>query len=198
MTNTILSEAGLKGGHALKHKWIEEERDIVRRDYSGTNVSAREIASRIGVTFCAVKGQIQKMGIAQQKSSPWTPEELEKLSELIHKYSVPTIAKKLNRSTNAVKIKATRLKLGLRTRDGWYTKKEVCEILGVDHKWVQSRIDSGVLRASYHNGRKPQKKGMAYWHIEEADLREYIINYNGELLGRNVDLQQIVWIIQGG
>lgn len=198
VTNAILIKAGEKGGQAPKHEWTDEERDIVRRDYGGTNASAQRIASRIGVTFCAVKGQVQKMGIAQQKSPPWTLEELEKLSELIHKYSITGVAKKLHRSPNAVKIKATRLKLGLRARDGWYTKREVCEILGVDHKWVQVRINSGVLRASWHSERKPQKGGMACWHIEEADLRKFIINHCEELLGRNVDLQQIIWIVQGG
>lgn len=192
-----LVEAGIKCGNARKHKWTDDEKDIVRRDYVGTNASAVGIASKIGVTPCAVKGKVQEMGIAQQKSPPWTQEELKRLSELIHRYSIRTIAEKMNRSLNAVKIKATRLKMGLRARDGWFTKREASEILGVDHKWVQTRIDSGLLKASYHNGVRPQQNGPACWHIEEADLRAFIINHCGELLGRNVDLQQIIWLVRG-
>jgi len=191
----VLILAGIRGGKAPKHKWTEEELEIVRRDYDGTNLGAELIAARLGVTKWAVKGQIQKLGIAMQKSPPWSEKELRKMAELIHKHSVGQIAKALHRSSNAVKIKATRLKLGLRTRDDWYTKAEVCEILGVDHRWVQARIDSGALVATWHNGRKPQQNGMSMWHIETKALRSFIIRHSEELMGRNVDIQQIVWII---
>jgi len=181
-----------------KHCWTDEEREIVLRDYEGTNASAQRIADRLGVTKWAVKGQAAKLGVLQQKSPPWTPREVEYLQELIHQYPIPQIAKKLHRSQNAVKVKATRLKLGLRARSDWYTKREVCEILGVGHKKVQLWIDSGALDATWHNGRKPQKGGMNTWHITTEALRHFIIRYSGELLGRNVDIQQIVWIVAEG
>jgi hypothetical protein len=191
----ILSAAGTKGGKQRKHRWKEEEREIVRRDYKGTNASAQEIADKLGVTKWAVKGQVANLGILQQKSPVWTPHELEKLEGLIHRYAVRQIAKKLHRSANAVKIKATRLKLKLRLREDWYTKQDVCEICGVDHKKVQQWIDSGALKATWHDGKKPSKEGLARWHIEAKDLRTFIITYCGELLGRNVDIQQIVWLL---
>lgn len=193
-----LSAAGIKGGNHKKHKWTDDEREIVRRDYRGTNASAQEIAHHLGVTKFAVKGQAAALGILQQKSPPWTACEIEQLKELIHRHPVGEIAKKLHRSHNAVKVKATRLKLNLRSRDSWYTKKEVCEICGVDHKKVQQWIDAGALKASWHYGRKPCKEGLSAWHIEARDLRIFIINYCGQLLGRNVDLQQIVWLLVDG
>jgi len=201
-TKEMLSIAGVKGGKAFKHRWTEEERDIVRRDYKGTNLSAQVIAAMLSrpgnpVTQYAVKGQAAALGLMQQKSPPWTQREIECLQSLIHQYSIPQIAKKLHRSANAVKIKATRLKLGLRQRDDWYTKREGCEICGVDHKIVQRWIDSGALAATWHNGRKPQKNGSNMWHITTNALRRFLIMYSGELLGRNVDIQQIVWIVAG-
>lgn len=174
-TAEVLSLAGIKGGQAPKHRWTEEELEIVRRDYRGTNTSAQDIADRLGVTKWAVKGQAAKLGILQQKSPDWTPKELERLQSLIHQHSVTQIAKRLHRSPNAVKIKATRLKLGLRVRTDWYTKREVCEILGVDHKKVQSWIDSGALVATWHSGHRPQQNGMAMWHITTEALRSFII-----------------------
>jgi len=197
-TKEILSAAGIKGGSQPKHKWTDEERAIVRRDYKGTNASARAIAAALGVTFAAVKGQAAQLGILQQKSPPWTPQELNTLENLIHRYSLRQIAKKLHRSKNAIKVKATRLKLNIRLRDEWYTKQEVCEICGVDHKKVQQWIDSGALTASWHYGTKPCQAGMSSWHIEAKDLRTFIIKYCGELLGRNVDIQQIVWLLVDG
>jgi DNA-binding CsgD family transcriptional regulator len=197
LSREVLSAAGIKGGQAPKHRWTEEEEEIVRRDYRGTRLSCRMIAANLGVTEYAVKGKAAALGILQQKSPPWTAEELERLQLLIHKHAIPQIAKKLGRSCNAVKIKATRLKLGLRTRDDWYTKKDVCEILGVDHHKVQAWIDSGALVATWHSEKKPQRNGMAMWHITTEALRSFIIRRSGELMGRNVDIQQIVWIIAG-
>ena len=195
LSKEVLSAAGTKGGKRTKHKWTEEERAIVRRDYKGTNASAQQIAHLLGVTQHAVKGQTQMLGIMQQKSPNWTEKEYGILRENIHRKPIGEIAKMLGRSNNSVKIKATRLKLGLRKREGWYTKSEVMEICGVDHKKVQEWIDSGTLPASWHFGTKPQGAGQAQWHIEYEDLRNFLLAYSGELLGRNVDLQQIVWIV---
>ena len=180
---------------AANHKWTDEERAIVRRDYKGTNASAREIANQLDVTTWGVKGQAANMGILHPKSPNWTTEEYRVLRENIHRKSIGQIAEMLHRSNNAVKVKSVRLKLTLRKRDGWYTKLGVMEICGVDHKKVQEWIDSGTLKASWHFGTKPGQRGLAYWHIEEEDLRNFLLAHCEELLGRNVDLQQVVWIV---
>ena len=178
-----------------KHKWIDEERDIVRREYDGTNLCAQRIASKIGVTLYAVKGQLQMLGIAQDKSRRWTDREIEILSEMITQYSLITIAKRLHRSVNSVGIKAKRLGCSRRARDGWYTKKEACEIFGVDHHKVQRWIDNNELEASWHSDIKPVKNGGACWHITTEALRDFIVRHSFELTGRNVDLFQIVSIL---
>lgn len=197
-THTILRREVLMGyrrRQTTNHKWTEAEREIVRRDYRGTNASSQEIANRLGVTQFGVKGQAAKMGLQLQKSPNWTQDEYRILRENVHRKSIGQIAKMLGRSTNAVKVKATRLKLGLRKRTGWYTKSEVMEICGVDHKKVQEWIDSGSLPVSWHYGSKPGGPGLASWHIEYEALRNFLLVHCGELLGRNADLQQIVWIV---
>ena len=164
----------MKPNYYNRHKWTDEERDIVRRDYDGHALSVDRIANKLGVTFNAVKGQVQNMGIAMDKSRTWTDKETEILREMISQYSPLTIARKLHRSVNSVVVKSKRLGLSRRVRDGWFTKKEVCEIFGVDHKKIQGYIDRGELEASWHSERKPQNKGMAMWHIETKDLKEFI------------------------
>jgi hypothetical protein len=191
----LRKEKLMKRRYKTNHIWTEEEKAVVRQNYRGTCASADEIAELLGVTRYAVKGQASNMGICQQKSPNWTREEMRILKENIHRKSVRQIAKILGRSDNAVKVKATRLKLQLRKRTGWYTKAEVAEICGVDHKNVQAWIDSGALPASWHHGNQPGQRGMAAWHIEYEDLRNFLLVHCGELLGRNVDLQHIVWIV---
>lgn len=194
---------GQRGGSSPKHKWTDEERAIVRRDYNGHNQSAHLIADRLtsmtgdNITFNAVKGQAAKMGILQDKSPRWTEREIKILEEMITQYSPITIAKRLHRSLNAVVVKSKRLGCSRRARDGWFTKKEVCEILGVDHHKVQKWIDGGELKASWHSSVKPTKNGGACWHIAQWVLRDFIIKHSLELMGRNVDLFTIVNILGG-
>jgi len=178
--------------------WIDEEREIVRRDYAYTNASAQAIAGRLDRTMASVKGQVQRMGIAKRTDRRyWTPEQDERLAELITRYAPGKVAKLMGRGVNSVVIRSKRLAISRRVRDGWFTKKEVCEILGVDHKWLQRRIDGGQLKASWHNGRKPTNCGSACWHIEEKDLKELIRRYPQDLNARNLDLIVVVDILAG-
>jgi len=179
------------------HIWTDADDDIVRSNYCGTNKSALWIAQKIGCSLWSVKGRVYRLGLALKRSPDWTEKELEKLAVLIHQYPVLSVARKLHRSPNAVRVKATQLKMGLRIRDGWYTKKEVCEILGLNHHRVQRLIDDGKLKAAWHTEREPQKNGMAPWRIMEEDIRDFIRRYPEELLGRNVDIVQIVHILSG-
>ena len=200
---TTLIEAGIKGGNAYKHQWTDEERAIVREGYKGTNVSAIQIAELLSytsgdkITLYAVKGQIQKMGISFFRHARWTPAEIDKLCELITKYPIYRVAEIMKRSKNSIRVKATRMGYSARIKDGWFSKKDVCEILGVDHKKDQRWIDLGLLEASWHTHREPQKNGMAMWRITTSDLRRFIMKYHQELTARNVDLGTIVYLLTG-
>ena len=180
------------------HNWSDEERDIIRRDYKHTHKSRRELAARLGVTEYGVAGQISNMGIAKSDDRRlWTPQEKEKLARLIPQYCPRRIARMMHRSLNSVVVMAKRINAPRRYREGWYTKREVCEILAHDHKWVQARIDSGALEATYHYEQRPTQKGMSAWHIEEADLVQFIRKHPQELVGCNIDIIMIVELLAG-
>jgi len=199
MITRDLCEAGKRGGSAAKHKWTEEERIFIRVHYRHSHASRRELAALLGVTEYGVAGQIAKMGIAKRSDRRrWTPEEEEQLAELIPRFAPGTIAKRMHRSVNSVVVKSKRLGCCRRYRDGWFTKKEICEILGVDHKWVQARIDQGILLARpHHPNSPPGKNGSACWEVSSQDLRRFVINYRQDLNGYNVDLVSLVPILIG-
>ena len=185
------------------HKWTDDERDIVRRDYDGHNESAHRIADKLTymtgdkITINAVKAQCAKMGLLTNKSRRWTNKEIETLSEMVTVYSPQVMARKLHRSVNAVCNMAKRQGFSRCARDGWYDKKEVCEIMGVDHKKIQGYMDRGELKASYHTEIKPKQNGGACWHIKQADLIDFIKKNAGDFMGRNVDLVTITWLLTG-
>ncbi|MBA7536615.1 hypothetical protein ES705_28879 [subsurface metagenome] len=186
------------------HKWTDDERAIIRRDYKHTQGSCLQIADYISrltgekITEFAVKGQISIMGIAKSDDRhPWSPQEDAKLRELIPSFCPRAVARKMHRSINSVVVRSKRLTISRRCRNGWFTKKEVMEILGHDHKWVQRRIDSGALLANYHYEHRPSQKGGSAWHIAEQDLKAFIRQYPEELVGCNIDIITIVDIIAG-
>jgi len=191
------------------HRWTEEEREIVRRDYKQTTASTQEIGRYLSmltgetITEYAVKGQIAAMGIAKVSDrKPWTAQQDRLLRDLAFgPYCPRRIAKMMNRTLNSVVVRMKRLGLYRRIRNGWYTKKEVCELFGVDHKWVQRRIDSGALKAAPYDpdspGGPPRQKGGTCWCILEEDLIDFIRRFPHELNARNVDLVHIVHLLAG-
>ena len=186
------------------HQWTDEERAIVRRDYKHNRESCRQLAeylSRLSgdrITEWGVKGQVSSMGVAKcDTRHPWHHEEDVILARLIHKFNPRVVAKMMHRSLNSIVIRSKRLNISRRCRSGWFTKQEVTEILGHDHKWVQRRIDSGALNATYHYGHRPSQKGNSAWHIEEDDLKKFIKRYPEELIGCNIDILTIVEILSG-
>jgi len=186
------------------HIWTDEERAIIRRDFKHTRSSrqllARHLTEITGetITEYAIAGQIAIMGIAKSDDRhPWSPEEDVKLVELIPSFCPRRVAKMMHRSINSVVVRSKRLGLSRRVRNGWFTKSELMEILGHDHHWIQRRIDSGALTATYHYEHRPTQRGGSAWHITEKDLKRFIKTYPEELMGCNIDIITIVDILSG-
>jgi hypothetical protein len=190
--NSYHLQGGMGDNHMTtavkKHRWTNAEHELVRLHYDGHAASVRQIASTLDVTFYAVKGRVGVLGLAREKPAEWSPEEIARLEQMLPRYSVQYIARRLGRSANGIAVKIKRLHLSRRVRDGWYTKNEASEILGVDPKTVQCWINRGELRASWHHGHKPSQVGSASWHIERKDLAGFIRCHARELTGRNIDL----------
>jgi len=138
------------------------------------------------------------LGRCKSRSKPWTPDEDEKLAELITRFSPKTVSKKMRRSVGSVVQRCSRKKLSLRGRYGWYTVVDAAEVLGVSRSWVQARINTGILKAvpHYDNGQPAPGTG-GLWHIDEKDLAAFIRKYPQELKGRNVELIAVVDLLVG-
>ena len=179
-------------------KVTDEMREIIRRDYRGTDKSRDELCERFGLTKWQMHYALQGMALSYRWNERyWTEKEDNYLKENVDRFSEAKLAKNLKRSKNSIKVRLTRLSLSRRNRNGWYTLKETCEILGQGHHKVDRWIKQGILPATYHHGHKPQKNGSGYWHIMREDLATFIRHYPQELVGRNIDVIQIVEILVG-
>jgi len=177
--------------------WTGEEKDFLRANYTGNLASVHYMSQRTGHPVPSVKGQLHKLGLGRQiDRRTWTVEEEDSLTELITQCHITKVAELLNRSVNSVAVKAQRMKLSRRIRDGYFTQKEVAELLGVDSHWVKARISRGELKAEPINGHIPDNGGSR-WCIKEKDIRRFVIGHAMSLTGRNVDLSLLVYILTG-
>lgn len=183
-----------------KHTWTEDERQILRSQYQGNRASVERLATAIGVTPAAVRGQLSAMGV--RKKAPrqrWSKDDDRKLEQLAHTHPPHVIAKKMGRSTTAVTVRIKVKGYSRRDRDGWYTATDVARILGHDPKWVTRRIEAGQLRAVKHhrNSERANGTGQHPWRITAAALRNFIRTYPQDLQGRNMDVVAVVDLIAG-
>lgn len=116
------------------HKWTDEERVIIRRDFRHNRESCQRIADYLSlltgerITCVGVKGQVQNMGIAKSDDRhPWTPKEDDKLRELIQSFCPRNVAKKMHRSVNDLPLVVT-------------TNKELKNLPGDDEHRIGSRL----------------------------------------------------------
>jgi len=183
-----------------RHSWTEEEDLLLRRDIRPERAERVRLARRIGVTIYQLEFRAARLGLLKATDYMkrfWAVAEDEYLRGKAGQLSPKKMAKHLGRSMNSVVMRLKRLGLSRRNRDGWYTKMDACAVLGKEHKWLQARIDSGALRATYHHGERPAAGGMRQWHIEAKDLRSFIIGHCEELNGSNVDMVALVDLLVG-
>ena len=172
--------------------WSEAQEEFLRRNYQGVNY--RDLAALMGTTERAVACKINRLGLTEKKDAQrWTPEEDDRLRDLVGRKDVATAARETGRSIRAVRVRASQLRISWRDHDGWYDVGEASRILGADEHWIVRRIQSGTLR-----GRNTGKPGARHnWRVRETDLRAFLRRYPHELVGRDVDLVKIVEILAG-
>ena len=114
----------------------------------------------------------------------WTKEEEEMLMDNWGKLSIETIAKRINRTVDAVELKGRRLQLGWQMTA--YSTTEVSNILGINYRTVYNYMKTGIIEAKrdktkmkrYFSTEKQIKKFMRE-HQDLWDTRKININlYN--------------------
>lgn len=99
----------------------------------------------------------------------WTQEELETLEDMIDKYTVASIAKKLGRSFDAVNIKLNRIGLaGFERSTDLLTMNQVCLMMGVQSRTVKKKWKNKGLHI--------MRKGR-YQVIRQEELIKYLENH---------------------
>ena len=195
---TMSRRLGLTKKPETAHRnWTQQETEFVRENY-GRGYRDEELADRLGRSKAAVRKKAAQMGIQIcPDRRKWTQEELHTLRELSASLTHPQIAVKMGRTTDSVKAKAKVMGLSKEMRDGWYTAQDIAEICGVNADWVITRIRAGTIRTTDSDGNPASETVGGTWRVDEKDLRNFLRQYPHELIGRNVDLVNIIDIVAG-
>jgi hypothetical protein len=128
------------------------------------------------------------MGLSLVRRTSWTEEEDRTLLELIARFTVSAVARKLQRGVPDVQSRASQLKVST-TRDG-YTIPRLAQAFGVSRPKVERWIAAGLL------GRNPPVEGEL--RVSEKCVREFIQKHpRGEFDLRRVDQGWFVSVVFG-
>ena len=130
-----------------KNYWTAEQDQYLIDHWKDQSES--ELAAAVGHTVSSTNARRGKLGLRHRVSCrgpDWTAEEVELMEELWGTYTIPQIAKRLDRSPNAVKVKSTRLGLGRYVNSSQYvTANQVAVLMKVDiHTVTDVWIPAGL------------------------------------------------------
>jgi len=128
---------------------------------------AKFIAEQIDRTVIAVKERARKLGKSAIKERRWTREEDDFISKNYQDMSDKKLAKKLNRTEDAVLSRRGRLKLKRTTLEPTtFSMNEIAKAIGLDVHCVSRWVDEGLLPA-----KRGRNKRVAHEIQPEALLK---------------------------
>jgi hypothetical protein len=125
--------------------WTDEELTFLRENWG--KLPRAELARRLNRSIPSINDKAGTLGLRRKKELRWTPEDITFLRENWGKLSICQLAKKLNRTKHGILVKSKRLKLGPVQDRSCFNKREICGLLGVDHRKVDRWIQAGLLKA---------------------------------------------------
>ena len=169
-----------------KNHWTAEQDQYLRDHWQ--DQSDEDLSEAVGHSLASTHARRLKLGLRHRESSrglDWSQEEVELMQELWGTYTIPQIAKRLNRSAHAVKVKSTRLGLGRYVNSSQYiTANQAATLMRVDiHTVTDVWIPAG-LRFTW---KAPQGK-RRFRHIRMDDLLDWLKDNQDRWDSRRVEL----------
>lgn len=175
-----------------QNRWTAEQDQYLIDHWQSQSDS--ELAEMVGHTAASVNARRQRLGLKHRESSKgpdWSREEVELMQELWGTYTIPQIAKRLNRSVLAVKVKSGRLGLGRYVNSSQYiTANQAAVLLQVDiHTVTDVWIPAGLRftwKARRESGSSAISEWMTCWNgLERTRIAGTVEGWNCSLLDLN-------------
>lgn len=176
--------AGHGGGVQQKYVLDERGRHLLLELYDGTSERITELERLLRVPRWKVRRWASDLNLVRrQRHREWTHEELAYLEKHLHHHSLSHIAKHLDRTTVAIRVKAKRLGVNKCGQEG-YTMRGVCEALGCDHHKVERWIKAGWIEGTR---RKTERSQADVWLFTDEQIRKLLLLHPLEVDPRRFD-----------
>ncbi len=152
----------------MAHRNWEAWEDEYLKDNYG-KLGRQEIARKLNRTLPAVANRAKYLKIAKRKEPPWTDQEIKQMKRLWYTHSIKSIAKKMGRTQDAIKVKSTRLKLGPQLDPKKWTAREISEILKIDVHVVLRWIDKKLIEVS-------KAPGTGAYQVTTKELERFLLD----------------------
>lgn len=176
----------------LKRKWSKEEDQTIIENYRV--LTPVEISLRLKRTVSAIRKRAMYLGVAN-KVTRWSMKEEDFLKEKWGISNLNNIAKRLNRSTNSVTLKAYQMSLReqINANGSYFTPIDVSNILNVNISTLYTWMRNGLLKnRKFRVGKKTKyqisvddfckfiEEYQCKWNSNEADIsliKSYFVSY---------------------
>lgn len=152
--------------------WTDEELAFLRENWG--KLPHAEIARHLSRSIPSINGKAGVLGLRRKKEPPWTEEDIRFLRENWGRLSIRQLAKKLNRTVHGILVKSRRLKLGPIHDQSCFDKREICELLGVDHRKVGRWIEAGLLKARVAKTGREWGKCRGITEVKPQELLRFL------------------------
>lgn len=146
------------------------------------NLTCKAIGAQLGIAGETVSRYLGDLRPSKDKPR-WTKREVDFLLERAETERTLTIAKKLGKTPDAVRLKASELGITLNPNLNNYSAKYLAESLGKNPSVIKWWITSGLLKA--------QKVGER-WAINTKDFAEFCLNHPEKV--QRFDPEVLVWL----
>jgi len=189
---------------ATKYFLSEDEKVLIGRLYDGKTTSLNKIMRLLDHHYPRwyVQRKAREMGLARTKEPDWSAKEVEYLHKNFPSKGFVAIQnglKRLNggvlRSVTAIVLKKKRENINKRS-DG-FTMRMVEDLLGADHHKIEAWVNKGWLKDGRKGTLRIPVQGGDMHHFEAENLRDFVINYWGEIDLRRVEKFYFIQLVAG-
>ena len=186
--NAVRTRRTILGLTNQQSPWSEEDKAYFRQNRAMPNA---ELAGHLGRSVDEIAAMRTRMQTGRKHPS-WTPQEEEYLQESWGRIAIPTIAKKLGRTSVAVQNRARKLGLGAALQSGDY----------ITFNQLMLHITGGAQSYTYQPESWVKKRGMPV-HWRRVDHSRFLVVYLDEFWAwaeqhrRFIDFSKIEPLILG-
>lgn len=186
VNDVVGAKRSYQGGR--RRKWFLDDRGhrLMVDLYDGSTERVTLLQKELRVPRGVIHGWARQLGLARLKQR-WTPEQIAYLERNFQKKSLDELAKRLDKTSSAVKKRAYMLGLSCK---GDYCLQDLQDVFRCRHETIQMWVQKGWLKGF----RKEAGRGET-WQFTNKAIRDFIFAHPDEINPRRLSDEAWLWVV---